>query len=160
MAGQMPESCPIGGFRADRNIFQPQKPNLADVRINDGKLLYGFSAEEFTALVILGGFSPAALFLPEKRSATSFLGRMHVMDHSPFTQVAVFDPHHGVSSSMSVTSIPFRWRIVWNSRWDLFEPPLEVVVPPSYFPVARLQHKFGLHTLRSGYGSKLLRQSS
>ncbi|KAI9877198.1 MAG: hypothetical protein M1830_004545 [Pleopsidium flavum] len=88
---------PIGGFRANRNIFQPQKPSLADVRVDDGKLLYGFSAEEFTALLILGGFSPAALSLPGRRSATSFLGCMHVMDHSPFTQVAVFDPHHGIS---------------------------------------------------------------
>lgn len=87
---------PIGGFRANRNITQPQKSNLADVRVEDGKLLYGFSSDEFAALLILGGFSPTKV--SSKGSVTGFLGRMHIMNHSPFTQIAVFDPHQSVLS--------------------------------------------------------------
>lgn len=87
---------PIGGFSADRNITQPRKSNLADVRVEDGKLLYGFSSNEFTALLILGGFSPTKVSL--EGSITGFLGRMHIMNHSPFTQIAVFDPHQSVLS--------------------------------------------------------------
>ena len=87
---------PIGGFRANRNITQSRRPNVADVRIEDGKLYYGFSSEEFAALIILGGF-----FLTISASTGSepgFLERIYVMQHSPFTQVAIFDPHQGILS--------------------------------------------------------------
>ncbi len=96
--GPNAEVQPLGGFRANRIFTQPRKAILADVRIDDGKVLYGFSAEEFVAMLLLAGFSPTAFSPRGTRSVTGFLGRMHVMNLGPFTEVAVFDPHHGVSS--------------------------------------------------------------
>lgn len=76
---------------------RPLRPGLADILVENESISYGFSAAEFAALLIIGGFHPSdfaatpGLFT----SSTSYYGRMLLDKHGPFSQVAQFDAHHG-----------------------------------------------------------------
>ena len=70
-------------------------PTQADMRIEDGKLLYGLSSAEFAAVLILGGFSTADFSSKQTSSSVKYLGRMHLADHGVFSQIAHFDAHTG-----------------------------------------------------------------
>lgn len=73
----------------------PRRPQLSDVRFEDGRLLYGFSGPEFAALLILCGFRPSNFTSKDDSFDVSFLGSLYVAEHGPFTQIAHFDPHLG-----------------------------------------------------------------
>ncbi|KAL8706089.1 MAG: hypothetical protein Q9201_000854 [Fulgogasparrea decipioides] len=68
---------------------------LADLVFDNGRVLYGFSQSEFTALLIICGFSPADFSISGCTTSTKFLGSMQLADNEPFSQVARFDAHEG-----------------------------------------------------------------
>ncbi len=70
-------------------------PRLADLVFDNGRILYGFSETEFTALLIICGFPPSDLSISGWSSSTGFLGSMQLADNEPFSQVARFDAHTG-----------------------------------------------------------------
>ncbi|KAL8688390.1 MAG: hypothetical protein Q9224_004896 [Gallowayella concinna] len=70
-------------------------PTQADLRIEDGKLEYGFSATEFAALLIMAGLSSDDFKAKGTSSSVGYLGTMHLADYGPFSQIAHFDPHAG-----------------------------------------------------------------
>ncbi|KAL8790316.1 MAG: hypothetical protein Q9213_000668 [Squamulea squamosa] len=70
-------------------------PTQADVRIEDGKLEYGFSAAEFAALLIVAGLSPSVFTAKGTSSSVGYLGTMHLANHGPLSQTAHFDPRPG-----------------------------------------------------------------
>lgn len=70
-------------------------PRLADLIFDNGRVLYGFSQNEFMALLIVCGFSPADFSISGCTTSTKFLGNMQLADHEPFSQVARFDAHDG-----------------------------------------------------------------
>ena len=71
-------------------------PIQADVRIEDGKLLYGLAPAEFAALLILSGFPPAELSSDNGATSVKILGTIRLARHGVFSQIAHFDPHSGV----------------------------------------------------------------
>ena len=70
-------------------------PTQADLRIENGKLEYGFSATEFAALLIVAGLSSDAFTAKGTSSSVGYLGTMYLANHGPFSQIAHFDPHAG-----------------------------------------------------------------
>lgn len=74
---------------------EPRAPDLADVVMDRGRMRYGFSAAEFTALLIICGFSPTAFSLKGTSCSVGFLGTMRVAEYEPFAQLARFDRHLG-----------------------------------------------------------------
>lgn len=70
-------------------------PRLADLVFENGRILYGFSQNEFMALLIICGFQPSDFSISGWSSSTKFLGSMQLADNEPFSQVARFDPHEG-----------------------------------------------------------------
>lgn len=73
----------------------PRTPTQADIRIEDGRLEYGFSSTEFAALLIVAGLSSDAFTAKGTSSSVGYLGTMYLADHGPFAQIAHFDPHAG-----------------------------------------------------------------
>lgn len=71
----------------------PRRPVLADIRFEEGKILYGFSSSEFAALIILCGLKPEKFSSDAASFDDAHLGIMHLTGHGPFTQIAHFDPH-------------------------------------------------------------------
>lgn len=70
-------------------------PRLADLVFDNGRILYGFSESEFTALLIICGFPPSDFSISGWSSSTRFLGSMQLAENEPFSQVARFDAHTG-----------------------------------------------------------------
>lgn len=70
-------------------------PRLADLVFDNGRILYGFSESEFTALLIICGFPPSDFSISGWSSSTKFLGSMQLADNEPFSQIARFDAHTG-----------------------------------------------------------------
>ena len=77
------------------------KPTQADIRKEDGRLMYGFSCAEFSALMLLGGFPPDRIGDPGISNSTCYLGTMYLADHGSFSQFAHFDPHAGCKTIKS-----------------------------------------------------------
>lgn len=70
-------------------------PRLSDMIFEEGKVSYGFTRNEFTALLVLCGFritdfSPLGL-----TSSNGLLGTMALVEKEPFSQLGRFDPHDG-----------------------------------------------------------------
>lgn len=76
-------------------VAEPRAPDLADVVMDQGRILYGFSAAEFTALLVICGFSPTAFSLLGTSYSIGFLGTIRLAEHEPFSQIARFDGHSG-----------------------------------------------------------------
>ncbi|KAL8846307.1 MAG: hypothetical protein Q9221_008590 [Calogaya cf. arnoldii] len=70
-------------------------PLQADVRIEDGKVEYGFSATDFASLLIVAGISSDAFADKGTSSSVGHVGTMHLADLGPFSQIAHIDPHAG-----------------------------------------------------------------
>ena len=70
-------------------------PRLADLFFDNGRILYGLSRNEFSALLIICGFSLADFSISGCSTSTQFLGSMQLADNGPFSQVAQFDAHDG-----------------------------------------------------------------
>ncbi|KAI4164085.1 MAG: hypothetical protein LQ342_002321 [Letrouitia transgressa] len=103
-----PEASVLPGRSDD-----PRAPPQADVRIEEGKLYYGFSSTEFASFLILCGLSSDAFKATGTSSSIGYLGCMHLADHGPFAQIAHFDPHSGINlveteSERLVHSVPIR----------------------------------------------------
>lgn len=73
----------------------PRPVVLADVRIEDGKLYYGFTAAEFAGLLVIAGFRLTDLDLKGTSSSVTYPGSLYLTDHGPFSQISHFDPHSG-----------------------------------------------------------------
>ncbi len=73
----------------------PGAPRLSDLVFENGRVLYGFSQNEFMVLLVICGFSPADFSIAGCTTSTKFLGSMQLADNEPFSQVARFDPHEG-----------------------------------------------------------------
>lgn len=73
-------------------------PRLADLVFQEGRVAYGFSQNEFAALLIICGFRISDFSISGCSTAVGFLGSMTVADEGPFSQVARFDPHDGCRS--------------------------------------------------------------
>ena len=82
-------------FPAVTGNLGPGAPRLADLIFDNGRILYGFSASEFTALLIICGFPPSDFSISGWSSSIKFLGSMQLADNEPFSQVARFDAHTG-----------------------------------------------------------------
>lgn len=80
-------------FPAVTGDLGPGAPRLADLIFDNGRVLYGFSQNEFTALLIICGFSLSDFSITGCTTSTNFLGTMQLADHEPFSQVAQFDSH-------------------------------------------------------------------
>lgn len=85
-------------FASSANIYQPVLQ--ADLNVQKGRLLYGFSKAEFAALMILSGISPTQLSPNREGAAESkgFLGQIQIAHLTPFSQVAFFDPYDRAST--------------------------------------------------------------
>ena len=70
-------------------------PQLADLVFENGRVLYGFSQNEFIALLIICGFSPADFSISGCTTSTKFLGSLQLADYELFSQIARFDAHVG-----------------------------------------------------------------
>ena len=70
-------------------------PRLTDLFFDNGRVLYGFSQNEFMALLIICGFSAADFSISGCTMSTKFLGSMQLADNGPFSQIARFDAHDG-----------------------------------------------------------------
>ena len=90
-----PRPTQIHGKGYLRSLVRPLRPGLADTLVENRSVSYGFSAAEFAALIILGGFHPKDFVLGKTCSSTSWFGKMLVAEFGQFSQVARFDPHHG-----------------------------------------------------------------
>ncbi|KAL2005092.1 hypothetical protein VTN00DRAFT_2942 [Thermoascus crustaceus] len=73
----------------------PRPVVFADVRIEDGKLYYGFTAAEFAALLVIAGFRLTDLDVKGTSSSVTYPGSLYLTDHGPFSQISHFDPHCG-----------------------------------------------------------------
>ena len=82
-------------FPAVTGHLGPGSSKLADLIFEDGRVLYGFSQNEFMALLIICGFSPADFSISGCTTSTKFLGSMQLADNEPFSQIARFDAHMG-----------------------------------------------------------------
>ena len=82
-------------FPAVTGHLGPGSPQLADLIFENGRVLYGFSQNEFVALLIICGFSPADFSISGCTTSTKFLGSMQLADNEPFSQIARFDAHVG-----------------------------------------------------------------
>lgn len=82
-------------FPAVTGDLGPGAPRLADLLFDNGRVLYGFSQNEFTALLIICGFSLSDFSISGCTTSNKFLGSMQLADHEPFSQVARFDAHEG-----------------------------------------------------------------
>lgn len=80
---------------AAASLSTRRAPIQADVRIEDGKMEYGFSATEFASLLIVAGLSSDAFTAKGTSSSVGYVGTMHLADFGPFSQIAHFDPHAG-----------------------------------------------------------------
>jgi hypothetical protein len=65
----------------------------ADLIVEDSRVLYGLSGDEFTTLLIYCGFSVS--WLSNSRVSNAFLGNFEICDYGAFSQQARFDPHLG-----------------------------------------------------------------
>lgn len=74
--------------------IRPLRPVLEDALIENGSILYGFSAAEFAALIILCGFCPGDFAPQSLGHSTSYYGQIEVADYGQFSQVAKYS-HHG-----------------------------------------------------------------
>ncbi|KMP03627.1 hypothetical protein CIRG_03319 [Coccidioides immitis RMSCC 2394] len=70
-------------------------PRLADMIFEEGKVSYGLTRNEFTALLIICGFPIADFSTSGLTYSTGLLGTMALADGEPFVQLARFDPHDG-----------------------------------------------------------------
>lgn len=77
------------------SLATERTPTQADLRIEDGKMEYGFSATEFAALLIVAGLSSDAFTAKGTSSSVGYVGIMHLADFGPFSQIAHFDSHAG-----------------------------------------------------------------
>lgn len=82
-------------FSAVTGDLGPGFPRLADLAFDNGRVLYGFSQSEFSALLIICGFPLSEFSISGCTTSTKFLGLMQLADNEPFSQVARFDPHEG-----------------------------------------------------------------
>lgn len=82
-------------FPATTGHVEAQASELTDVIMEEGRILYGFSAGEFAALLIICGFSPVDLAPSGTTCSTKYMGTMYLAAHGPFSQIARFDPHSG-----------------------------------------------------------------
>lgn len=71
------------------------RPKLGDALVENGRIMYGFSAAEFAALIILCGFHPEEFRPNRSHHSVSFFGQMRVAEYDHFSHVARFDSHHG-----------------------------------------------------------------
>ena len=59
----------------------------------ESSIFYGFSPNEFVALLIVSGFSPTNIL--RMNASIGFLGKLEVAEHRPLSIQAKFDPHPG-----------------------------------------------------------------
>ncbi len=76
------------------------RPGLGDALVENGSISYGFSAAEFSALIIICGFTPGDFAPQSSRHSTSHYGQMLVAEYGQFSQVAKFDSHHGFRDAL------------------------------------------------------------
>ena len=119
-------------------------PTQADIRIEDGRLEYGFSSTEFAALLIVAGLSSDAFTAKGTSSSTGYVGTMYLADHGPFTQIAHFDPHAGtrvmeVELTRLVHDVPIQGAIHLALGILKLSPKIgdrEWIILPSHLPRA------------------------
>ena len=70
-----------------------RSPIQADIRIEDGKFMYGMSAAEFAAMLVLTGFPTTDFSNDSSSHSIKYLGTMHLASHGAFSQIAHFDAH-------------------------------------------------------------------
>ncbi|RAH82817.1 hypothetical protein BO86DRAFT_378332 [Aspergillus japonicus CBS 114.51] len=74
-------------------ILEPeQNDDLTDILMENERILYGVSAEEFVVLLILGSWDTTFAQKPAGLSI-SHLGYMRICDGGPFRQIARYDDH-------------------------------------------------------------------
>jgi hypothetical protein len=77
------------------NLGPGEAPRLADMVFEGGRVSYGFTRNEFTALLIICGFRISEFSISGLTSSTGFLGTMDLVERGPFSQLGRFDPHDG-----------------------------------------------------------------
>lgn len=77
------------------NLGPGEAPRLADMIFEEGRVSYGLTRNEFTALLIICGFRISDFSISGLTSSTGFLGTMALVDRGPFSQLARFDSHDG-----------------------------------------------------------------
>nr|AGU10912.1 hypothetical protein [uncultured organism] len=90
----------------DVNIATGLPPRQADLIFRDGHVAYGFSMNEFAALLILCGFRISAFSATRPTIISGPFGTMSVVDEGPFSQVARFDPHNIWGSLLHTQDLP------------------------------------------------------
>jgi hypothetical protein len=70
-------------------------PRLADLKFEDGRIFYGFTQNEFSAFLVICGWSISDYSITGCSTSTKFYGNLQLADDSPFSQVARFDAHDG-----------------------------------------------------------------
>ena len=73
--------------------IEPRQVPQADVIVEENRVLYGLSGDEFSALLIICGFSVPSL--SDSGSCTTFLGSFELANYNAFSQQAQFNPHQG-----------------------------------------------------------------
>ena len=87
----------------ERRWDEARKVPQADLLNSRGNVHYGFTADEFTVLLILAGFNPACFDISGFQENGAFLGILRVANTEAFHQTALFDPHIGIRMLLKAT---------------------------------------------------------
>ena len=75
----------------DRAYAEASRVRQADLLMSEGRIFYGFTAAEFTALLIICGFPPSSFQASGFHEDGQFLGMLCAADGGSFHPVAIFD---------------------------------------------------------------------